>query len=358
MVYKDNKYVCEGTGEHKYPGFTKDGIPCCFKNIGKGMESIISSEILEIKVQPSNYTVDIIENPTGKTFTTFVIKITSENLENIDLSHSRYFYLDPTKTTEFPLVHIHNQDLIDRIQRDETNNKNESIWLTEVPLYQLISKPNKNTCLFIPNLHKATKDNINEQCQHHSKEHTFGYNIKSYPCCFENKPVTHRVIKQDKASIIKQHIITTDKLLGHKRQGILQPGLNELFNEIVSDKSGAFLRWGVNQNQLSFLNCIVESVSDNTDLKIDSTYALKRFLVNYLEEHPQDFLRLNNGNISLKYNSLQDYIDAINDENVIHWSDIIDLVQIGLGCNILIIDIPYTETLSKTIFHWGAGVTS
>ena len=71
MVYKDNKYVCEGTGEHKYPGFTKDGIPCCFKNIGKGMESIISSEILEIKVQPSNYTVDIIENPTGKTFTTF-----------------------------------------------------------------------------------------------------------------------------------------------------------------------------------------------------------------------------------------------------------------------------------------------
>ena len=52
----------------------------------KGMESIISSEILEIKVQPSNYTVDIIENPTGKTFTTFVIKITSENLENIFLN--------------------------------------------------------------------------------------------------------------------------------------------------------------------------------------------------------------------------------------------------------------------------------
>lgn len=350
LVYKDNKYVCEGTGEHKYPGFTKDGIPCCFKNIGKGMESIISSEILEIKVQPSNYTVDIIENPTGKTFTTFVIKITSENLENIDLSHSRYFYLDPTKTTEFPLVHIHNQDLIDRIQRDETNNKNESIWLTEVPLYQLISKPNKNTCLFIPNLHKATKDNINEQCQHHSKEHTFGYNIKSYPCCFENKPVTHRVIKQDKASIIKQHIITTDKLLGHKRQGILQPGLNELFNEIVSDKSGAFLRWGVNQNQLSFLNCIIESISNRSELKIDTTYSLKRFLSNFLINHPNQFLKLNNGNISLRYGNLQEYLNVLNSETAVDWSDIIDLVQIALECNVLILDIPYVEKLSKTTF--------
>ena len=350
LVYKDNKYVCEGTGEHKYPGFTKDGIPCCFKNIGKGMESIISSEILEIKVQPSNYTVDIIENPTGKTFTTFVIKITSENLENIDLSHSRYFYLDPTKTTEFPLVHIHNQDLIDRIQRDETNNKNESIWLTEVPLYQLISKPNKNTCLFIPNLHKATKDNINEQCQHHSKEHTFGYNIKSYPCCFENKPVTHRVIKQDKASIIKQHIITTDKLLGHKRQGILQPGLNELFNEIVSDKSGAFLRWGVNQNQLSFLNCIIESISNRSELKIDTTYSLKRFLSKFLINHPNQFLKLNNGNISLRYGNLQEYLNVLNSETAVDWSDIIDLVQIALECNVLILDIPYVEKLSKTTF--------
>lgn len=321
------------------------------KILVKGWESIISSEILEIKVQPSNYTVDIVENSTGKTFTTFVIKITSENLENIDLSHSRYFYLDPSKTTEFPLVHIHNQDLIDRIQADETNDKNESIWLTEVPLYQLISKPNKNTCLFIPNLHKATKDNINEQCKHHSKEHIFGYNIKSYPCCFENKPVTHRVIKQDKASIIKQHIITTDKLLGHKRQGVLQPGLNELFNEIVSDKTGgSFLRWGVNQNQLSFLNCIIESISNRSELKIDTTYSLKRFLSNFLINNPNEFIKLNNGNISLRYGDLKEYLNVLNSETAVDWSDIIDLVQMALECNVLILDIPYVEKLSKTTF--------
>ena len=350
MVYKGNKYICEGTGKHKYPGLSGD-IPCCFEYPGKGMESIVSANILEIKVQPSNFKVDVIP-PSGKSFTTFVIRVTSEDIEHVDLSKSRYFYLDDNPNAEFPLVHIHNDNLIKQIENDETNDKNETIWLNEVPLYQLISKPKKNTCLNIPHLHKRTNDNIDEPCKHHDKENTFGYNIKSYPCCFEKLPSVYRGQKVDKGNVIKQHIITTDKLLGHKRQGVLQPGLNNLLNEYLKPKSSAFLRWGVNQNQLSFLNCIVESVGDNTNLKIDSTYALKRFLVNYLDEHPQDFLRLNNGNISLKYSSLQEYIDTINGESVIHWTDIIDLVQIALGCNILIIDIPYTETLSKTTFQY------
>lgn len=350
MLYKGNKYICEGTGKHKYPGLSGD-IPCCFEYPGKGMESIVSTNILEIKVQPSNFKVEVIE-ASGKRFTTFVIRVTSEDIENVDLSRSRYFYLDDNPNAEFPLVHIHNDNLITQIENDETNDKQETIWLSEVPLYQLISKPKKNTCLNIPHLHKRTNDNIDEPCKHHDKENTFGYNIKSYPCCFEKQPLVYRAQKVDKGNIIKQHIITTDKLLGYKRQGILQPGLNTLLNEYLKPTSSAFLRWGVNQNHLSFLNCIVESLGDNSDLKIDSTYALKRFFVNYLTEHPQDFLKLNNGNISLKYSSLQEYIDTINGENVIHWTDIIDLVQIALGCNILIIDIPYTETLSKTTFQY------
>ena len=350
MVYKGNKYICEGTGKHKYPGLSGD-IPCCFEYPGKGMESIVSANILEIRVQPSNFKVDVIP-ASGKSFTTFIIRVTSEDIENVDLSKSRYFYLDDNSNAEFPLVHIHNDNLIKQIENDETNDKNETIWLSEVPLYQLISKPKKNTCLNIPHLHKRTNDNIDEPCKHHDKENTFGYNIKSYPCCFEKLPSIYRAQKVDKGNVIKQHIITTDKLLGYKRQGVLQPGLNNLLNEYLKPKSSAFLRWGVNQNHLSFLNCIVESVGDNTNLKIDSTYALKRFLVNYLTEHPADFLKLNNGNISLKYSSLQEYVDTINGESVIHWTDIIDLVQIALGCNILIIDIPYTETLSKTTFQY------
>jgi hypothetical protein len=349
MVYNGNKYICEGTGKHKYPGLSGD-IPCCFEYPGKGMESIVSANILEIKVQPSNFTVDVIDGST--TFKTFVIKVTSEDVEKLDLSRSRYFYINDDPNSELPLVHIHSPELISTIERDEVNDKNESIWLVEVPLYQLISKPKKDKCLHIPHLHKRTKDNINAPCEHHDKEQTFGYNIKSYPCCFENKPPKYRLRKDDKTTVTKQHIITTDKLLGYKRQGVLQPGLNILLNEIIKTDSAAFLRWGVNQNQLSFFNCIVESVSNNDDIKIDSTYALKRYLTNHLNQNPADFLRLNNGNISLKYGTLDEYLSAINSESVIHWSDIIDLVQIALKCNILIIDIPYVESLSKTTFTY------
>jgi hypothetical protein len=355
MVYRGNKYICEGTGKHKYPGLSGD-IPCCFEHPGKGMESIINKEILEIKVQPSNFIVNIQETISGtlKTFDAIVLKVTSEDVEGLDLSRSRYFYLDDNVQNDqgIPLVHIHNDDLIKRIEQDETNDKNETIWLSEVSLYQLISKPKKNTCLNIPHLHKRTRDDINAPCKHHIKEKTFGYNMKSYPCCFENKPPVYRAKRDDKSGVVKQHIITTDKLLGHKRQGVLQPGLNKLLNEIIEHQGGAFLRWGVNQNQLSFLNCIVESLSNKSDLRIDSTYVLKRYLTSYLLEHPDVFIRLNNGNISLKYGTIEEYTNAINSEDVIHWGEVIDLVQFAFECNILIIDIPHVETLSKTTFTY------
>lgn len=344
LVYKGNKYICDSTSKHIYPGLSGD-IPCCFKYPGKGLENIVSSEILEIKVQPSNLLLQVQHQDT--VFNTFVIKVTSESVENLDLSLSRYFYLNPGQTTGFPLIHIHQQDLIQKIDKDSVNEKGETIWLTEVPLYQLITKPKKNNCLHIPNINEATKEDINASCKHHDKEKIFGYNIKSYPSCFENPQPVYRVVKEDK-NLSTKHIITTDKLLGHKRQGILQPGLNKLLNEFVTRKQGAFLRWGVNQNQLSFLNCIVESISNKSEFKIDNTYALKRLLINHLLQNPDDFIKLNSGNISLRYGNMQEYINKI--EQDIHWTDIIDLVQIVLKCNILIIEIPYVETLSKTNF--------
>jgi hypothetical protein len=356
IVYKDNKYICDNE-QFKYPGLAAGEIPCCFKKPGKGLENLTNIKIMGIKVQPSNFTVDIeekdmINNKITK-FTTYVIKITSEYIEGFDLSKSRYFYYDNVNE-EFPLVHIHNQRLVESINNDEKNDKDESIWLAEVPLLQIISNPNKNTCLNLPNLHKRTKNDLNAPCKHHTKYINFGYSANSYPCCFENKQILYKPKKKDKG-IVKQHILTTDKLLGYKRLGILQPGLNELLNEIIktnSDNSGAFLRWGVNQNQLSFLNCIVESINENSELKIDSAYELKRFLTNYLKQNPETFLRLNNGNISLKYNTVANYIDEINSETSVHWTDIIDLVQTVLSCNVIIIDIPYVETLSKIKFEY------
>jgi hypothetical protein len=351
MVYKGNKYMCDNV-THKYPGLTTGDIPCCFKNPGKGLENLISSKIMGIKVQPSNFTIDI-QDSAGKTFTTYVIKVTSEYIEDFDLSKSRYFYYDNTNEN-FPLVHIHNTDLVEAINTDEKNDKDESIWLAEVPLLQIKTNPNKNTCLNIPNLHERNKYDLNAPCKHHKKYKTFGYNANSYPCCFENAQTVYRAKKKEKG-IVKQHILTTDKLLGYKRLGILQPGLNKLLNEIIktdSDEIGAFLRWGVNQNDFSFLNCIVESISDDSELKIDSAYELRRALVNYIKQHPETFLKLNNGNISLKYGTIDNYVNEINSEMSIHWTDLIDLVQIALSCNIMIIDIPYVETLSKIKFEY------
>jgi hypothetical protein len=351
MVYKGNKYMCDNI-THKYPGLTTGDIPCCFKNPGKGLENLISSKIMGIKVQPSNFTIDI-KDSNGKTFTTYVVKVTSEYIEDFDLSKSRYFYYDNTDAN-FPLIHIHNKDLVEAINTDEKNDKDESIWLAEVPLLQIKSNPNKNTCLNIPNLHRRDKFDLHAPCKHHKKHKTFGYNANSYPCCFENAQTIYRAKKKERGTV-KQHILTTDKLLGYKRLGILQPGLNKLLNEIIninSEGSGAFLRWGVNQNDFSFLNCIVESISDNSELKIDSAYELRRALVNYIKQHPETFLKLNNGNISLKYGTIDNYINEINSETSIHWTDLVDLVQIALSCNIMIIDIPYVETLSKIKFEY------
>lgn len=349
IVYGGNKYICDNE-QYKYPGLTSGEIPCCFKKPGKGLESLISSKIMEIKVQPSNFTIDV--NRGGVLFTTYVIKVTSEYIPNIDLSKSRYFYYD-NSLTDFPLVHIHNNQLIEAIESNEKNERDESIWLAEVPLLQITTTPNKNTCLNLPNLHNRTNDDLNSPCQHHDVYKYFGYNANSYPCCFEKPQVAYKPKRKEKG-VVKQHVFTTDKLLGYKRLGVLQPGLNKLLNEYIKLNKGAFLRWGVNQNRYSFLNCIVESISDtsNFESKINSTYELKRFLINYLKQHPDIFVRLDNGNISLKYENLKDYINEIDSEAGIHWSDIIDLIQHALSCNIMVIDIPYTETLSKVKYEY------
>lgn len=345
ITYGGNKYICDNE-QYKYPGLTAGEIPCCFKKPGKGFEGLISSKIMEIKVQPSNFTVDI---KTGSLpiFTTYVIKVTSEYIPNIDLSKSRYFYYD-NSIPDFPLVHIHNDRLIEAIESNEKNERDESIWLAEVPLLQITTSPNKNTCLNLPHLHNKKNDDLNSPCQHHDVNKFFGYNANSYPCCFEKPQVAYKPKRKEKG-VVKQHIFTTDKLLGYKRLGILQPGLNKLLNEIIKIDVGAFLRWGVNQNRYSFLNCIVESINDS---KIDSAYELKRFLINYLERHSDIFVRLNNGNISLKYETMKNYISEIDSEAGIHWTNIIDLIQHALMCNIMVIDIPYTETLSKVKYDY------
>jgi hypothetical protein len=351
LDHKASKYYCPND-DYKYPGFTVDNILCCFKKPGRGITRNISTDdILEIKVQPSNLLINI------NNIQTYAIKVISDNVDHFDLEFSRFFYLKKHSKTEFPLEHITDPAVIKYITEHETNpDTGDSIWLDEVSLNHIVSKPNKNNCLHIPRLNHTNHINdINEPCKHFEREKIFGYNLKSYPCCFEEQPPIYRSKKEIiKSDITKQHILTTDKLLDSKRQGILPPGVNILFNEIIQPRQndqteGAFLRWGVNQNRLSFLNCIVECIGDG-DFSINNIFELKRYLVNYLTRNPNEFNRLNSGNISLKYDNLENYITAINQG--VNWNDIIDLIQITLGCNILILDIPYIETQSTKKYNY------
>jgi len=348
LDHKGSKYYCPND-DYKYPGFTVDNILCCFKKPGRGVTRNISTDnILEIKVQPSNLLINV------NNVQTYAIKVISDNVDDFDLEFSRFFYLKSHTKTDFPLEHITDPTVIKYIQENEINPETgDSIWLDEVPLNRIVSKPNKNTCLHIPQLnHTNNITDLHEPCNHFQKEKIFGYNLQSYPCCFEEQPAIYRSKKEIiKSDITKQHILTTDKLLDYKRQGILPPGLNILFNEIIqqNENGGAFLRWGVHQNRLSFLNCIVECIGES-DFSINNIFELKRYLVNYLTKNPTEFNRLNSGNISLKYDNLENYIQSIN--KGINWNDIIDLIQITLGCNIFILDIPYTETQSTKKYNY------
>jgi hypothetical protein len=142
------------------------------------------------------------------------------------------------------------------------------------------------------------------------------------------------------------HILTTDKPAAKQHLGFLQPGLKELFELINTNKKSKFYRWGVNQNNLSFFNCVLEGIEYKIgDISIENTTELRRILINYLENNPETFKKLNGGNIISKYISLKNYIDAIrNNINVIHWMDVVDLIQRVLSFNILVIDIPYLES--------------
>lgn len=346
MIYENNRYICPND-VYPYPGFTPDNIPCCFKFQGKGMaQNIKNTEIFETKVQPSNFGV-IIEEPDGKSFESFVIKIISDMTNGFNIDHPYYYISYSPDDVNFPLKHIHNSDLISKLKEKENEQPLMSIWLETVPLSQLISKPSKSKCQHQPNF-----ENPDNLCEHHTKNKYFGYNINSYPCCFDKERPIFNIKKFKEKDSTKQHILITDKLLNEKRQGLLPPGLNKLLNEVIKpDTNGTFLRWGVNQNELSFLNCILEAIEHKTeDITINNTTELKRHLIWYLNNNKDEFEKLNNGTISLKYISIEEYITAI--ENYVKWKDIIDLITRVLKCNIFILDIPYIETESTKIFDY------
>lgn len=348
ISYEGKNFICP-TVNYPYPGFTVDNILCCFKKEGRRIKQVLEQPyILETIVQPSNFIINVKE-PTGESFDTYVIKVISDINEEVGFTDikgdSPYFYM--SNDTNFPLVHIHNEDLIKTIEETEENAPDGySIWLNSVPLSQLLTKPNKSTCVKQPKFDVKDTNDINAKCKHHIDNNIFGYNINSYPCCFDNKRNLYNPIKIKEKNPTKMHILTTDKPAAKQHLGYLQPGLKELFELINTNKNSKFYRWGVNQNNLSFFNCVLEGIEYKIgDISIENTTELRRILINYLEKKPDTFNKLNGGNIVSKYISLTNYIDAIrNNTNVIYWMDIIDLIHRVLSCNILVIDIPYIDS--------------
>lgn len=346
MTYEGNRYICPNDN-YPYPGFTPDNIPCCFKFPGKGMaQNIKNTPIFETKVQPSNFMVTIDD------YNTLVIKIVSDSQNGFDMDTPYYYISKSPEDAEFPLKHIHNKMLIEQIKQNEMSEPDMTMWLETVPLSQLITKPSKSKCQYQPNFDNLG-DTVHSACIHHNKNQFFGYNINAYPCCFDKERPIFNIRRSKEKDSTKQHILITDKLLSEKRQGLLPPGLNKLLNEILQQKGeGTFLRWGVNQNQLSFFNCILEAIENKIDnTTINNTSELKRYLINYLQTSPTEFDKLNGGTISLKYSTIDEYINEI-EHKTINWKDTIDLISRALKCNLVILDIPYIETESTKTFDY------
>lgn len=346
LDYEGIKYVCPKK-DYPYPGFTNENIVCCFKKDQRRRPAYIrnmKSSDFDILVQPSNFKITVDDPDTNTTYETYAIKVISEYVNGFDESNSmsRYYYISNSNE----LISITNDKLIDTLKNEEENG----IWLDSMPLAKIITEPPKNKCNFPPDMNKKDDADINAPCQHHPKNKIFGYNLNSYPCCFdkERDPIISR--KKKISDITKQHILISDKILDYQRIGYLPQNLHDVFNKLIKGDN-KYYRMGIVQNNAAFLNAILLALENNIGNKtLNNSNEFKKYIVNYLNENTNDYPKLNGGNISLKYGKLQNYIDYILEtKNILVWNDLIDIIQRISNTNILIIDIPYKSSDSTNI---------
>lgn len=340
--YSGKNYKCNNP-EYPYPGFTtKNNVLCCYSHNQTGHENYIKNvdpNSLDILVEPSNFKIKV--DRSGKKFETFVIKIVSDfpNMnENVDLDKiPKYYYLEPSKskiTSHQGIVPIYDDKVI-KIIEDEQN-----IWLDRVPLSQLIYPSASNKCSNKPDLHNRVK--LNAPCKDHKSHQFFGYTSKSIPCCFDKERDEYITRKKKEADITKQYIIkSAEKILNYKQLGILTNDLNKLLNEVMTSNDGTYYRMGIIQNNSAFLNVLLMACNNiirgNT---INNHSEFKRYISNYLMKNPGEFSKLNNGDISNKYGTIENYIKYItNKDTFLNWSELVDLLERMLRRNIIIFDI-------------------
>jgi hypothetical protein len=328
----DKIYKCKEDDIYKYPGFTKYDTICCFKNNQIGNETYIrnmDADSLNILVQPSNKQI-IIQTEKGSLFKSYALKVYDYDYdydygnEGSLPSTSIYFYINE----ENKLVQINDAKIIKEL------NDQDNIWLDVVTLSQILYPSSTKHCNFQPDL--SNRKTLNSPCENQPDHKYFGYSSKSIPCCFDKERDQEISRKKKDTDITKQYIITSDKLLNYQKIGVLPEQISILFNKLNIEEDLNFYRMGIIQNNSAFLNAILLGVNDPS---INGIYDFKRIVSEYLKQNPIEFKKANNGNLAVKYRSIDNYLNYIgNKNNIIHWYEIIDILEKVVNHNIIILD--------------------
>lgn len=324
LKFGNARYICDKK-DYPYPGFTNENIVCCFKKDQRRKEPYIrnmASQQLEESVQPSNFMVEVSHN--GINYKTFVIKSLS------DFKKHKYHFINENAE----LIPIETQELIQKL------DERDDIFLEPVSVNVIITTPPKNKCNYIPDFSKRSPEDIHAQCRDvHDDKKYFGYNLNGYPCCFD-KPRKEVVTRKKKETdILKQHIITTDKILESNRLGTLPNGLNQLFNTIAKEESTSnqfYYRMGVIQNNSSLLNVILMALDNKiSDVTITGSVEFRKYLADYTKDS-KNFKSLNQGDLSLTFT--KDQFIMYLTQNTLRPSLILDLLNKVTNTNIMILD--------------------
>ena len=318
IKFENRSYKCDDQ-IYKYPGFTINNILCCYTKPQIGTETYIRNldpKSFDILVQPSNFKVSINGN-----FETYVIKMISNYIED----DTKYYYINMNNIIQ-PIL---NKDLINVIN-DKEQNKN--IWFDTISLSKLIYPSSTSKCINKPDL--TNRKNLNEPCEKNDLKY-FGYGASGIPCCFDDKR-NDTITKQKKElDITTSHKLQSHKPLKNLQIGKLSKELDDLFNRSVNGL--VHYRMGVFQNNNSFLNTILLGMK--SDYNLNGIIQFKQLLSKYLDSNQDEFIKLNNGDIFIKYKSVANYKNILNDaKKYINWYDFIDLLEKTLSINIIILE--------------------
>jgi hypothetical protein len=353
IEFQGKRYVCPKK-DFPYPGFTNDNIVCCFANDQRERDVFLRNlrpTNFDITVQPSNFKVnvkDTNENDSLGTdslgtdslgndsahYDSVLIKVVSDYAKGFHEGNamSRYYFL----SNENNLVPLTSTVVVEKLTKDEKEGK--VIWLDPVPLSRITSDPPKVKCNFQPIMDRAIKD----RCSHHVKNKVFGYNLNSYPCCFDKERDPYVQRKKKTLDITKQHIMTSDKVLDYQRIGVLPNILNVVFNEMIKPpKNTKFYRIGVVQDNAALLGAVLSSVKNVVaEREVTNTNEFREMLGEYIKNEPHVFDKLNNGDLRQRFGTVNKFVEyLLKDQITVDFA--LDLLEIVTDTNIIILDIPY-----------------